>query len=63
MESGEIGTCPVGILLVMWLNEMLFTIRKVKVKALLFIGQGFTQHGVLDCLKGYIYPPFYLKQG
>ena len=48
MESGEIGTYQVGILLVTWLNEILFTIRKVKIKALLFIGWGFTQPGVLD---------------
>lgn len=55
MESGEIGTYQVGILLVTWLNEILFTIRKVKIKALLFIGQGFTQLGVLDSQSKRIY--------
>lgn len=55
MESGEIGTYQVGILLVTWLNEILLTIRKVKIKAMLFIGQGFTQLGVLDSQSKRIY--------
>lgn len=55
MESGEIGTYQVGVLLVTWLNEILFTIRKVKIKALLFIGQGFTQPGVLHSQSKRIY--------